>query len=351
MLRIMKKSIGITIICFVILVCVGLVANHMFGAQYKSAMSITQVREGLYTLTYKGDMGLQELLDQGGSSSSSETAAYISKFLSRGFMDSSEPDPLSYGCSTLTVKLDDGSYFTGRNFDWFSEPGDVAIVRCVPKNGYQSISTCFVPFLGFPKDFKPDNMVNRMIFLSTAYVPLDGMNEKGLAVATLSAGDPELVDQHTGRTNITTTLAIRLLLDRAATVDEAITILQQFDMHSESVDNQHLFISDADGSSVVVEWLDDDMFVAESPICANHYITDCRKKGYTVWIETPVSRFDRLARMYEESPVMTRKQAQESIFSVMQPNTFWTITYDRETLTATYYFGGDTNRPYCVPIF
>ena len=67
--------------------------------------------------------------------------------------------------------------------------------------------------------------------------------------------------QQTDKPDLTTTTAIRLLLDRAATVDEAISLLRQYDMNS-SIGLAHpLSLSDASGKRVVVEYVDDEMLV------------------------------------------------------------------------------------------
>ena len=55
--------------------------------------------------------------------------------------------------------------------------------------------------------------------VAAIYVTLDGMNEKGLMVADLMAGDKEQTNQQTEKPDLTTTTAIRLLLDKAATVE------------------------------------------------------------------------------------------------------------------------------------
>ena len=58
------------------------------------------------------------------------------------------------------------------------------------------------------------------------YLLMDGMNEKGLAMSVLKLrGDPTLQD--TGKNKISTTVALRLVLDRAATVDEALALLDR----------------------------------------------------------------------------------------------------------------------------
>lgn len=77
------------------------------------------------------------------------------------------------------------------------------------------------------EDKLPDTFKQKLITLAAPYAPLDGINEKGFAVTVLKIAD-EPTSQDTGKTNITTT-AIRLMLDKADTVDEAIDLLQQYD--------------------------------------------------------------------------------------------------------------------------
>ena len=60
---------------------------------------------------------------------------------------------------------------------------------------------------------------------------MDGVNEKGLAAAVLMLPGERPPEPDTGRTPIQTTLAVRLVLDRAATVDEALALLERYEMH------------------------------------------------------------------------------------------------------------------------
>ena len=58
------------------------------------------------------------------------------------------------------------------------------------------------------------------------------MNEKGLAVSVNMIQDSVSINQDTGKPDLTTTTAIRLLLDKAANVEEALELLRQYDFHS-----------------------------------------------------------------------------------------------------------------------
>ncbi len=76
------------------------------------------------------------------------------------------------------------------------------------------------------------------------YAPLDGMNEKGLAVSVNMIFDGATILQNTGKPDITTTTAVRLPLNEAATVEEAIELLKKYDFHASMNFMVHLAIAD-----------------------------------------------------------------------------------------------------------
>ena len=245
-----------------------------FGSKVLAAASVKKLDQGLYTLTYKGDYGFDEFLKRGGAADESQMAAYITEFLSGGFSKPPKPPKQAFGCSTLV-----SNGMMGRNFDWEGEPGKAMIVRTCPKHGYESVSTCWLEFLGFGKDWKPEGFANQYMALAAIYVPLDGINEKGLCVADLVNGDDERTAQDTGRVKLTTNTAIRYLLDRAANVDEALALLRGIDMNSAIGMSHHLAIADASGRSVVVEYAGGEMLVSEERAVTNHYLCPGEKQG------------------------------------------------------------------------
>ena len=268
-------------------------AWRMFGTFITAAKSIRKLKDGVYVMEYRGDYGFDDFLAQGGADSDSAMADYLVGFLSRGYYKKADNDirPGDYGCSTVCVKDENGAVYFGRNFDW--KKGRAMIVHTVPDHGYESLSTCGLDFLGFGDDYEPDgSMQERIQTLAAIYVPLDGMNEKGLIVADLMAGDKEETHQKTDKPDLTTTTAIRLLLDRAANVDEAVELLKQYDMNSSIGAAHHFAVADATGKSVVVEYVDGEMLVTETNIVTNHYLADCPKKG--VGSKESHQRFDWL---------------------------------------------------------
>ena len=79
------------------------------------------------------------------------------------------------------------------------------------------------------------------------------MNEKGVSIAVLTL-DSEPTLQSTGKPTIATTLAIRLVLDRAATTQEAVDLLRGYDMFATSGRDYHFYITDASGDGRAVEY-------------------------------------------------------------------------------------------------
>ena len=214
------KWIGAVIAVLLVIFIAG--AWSMFGTMITAAKTIEKLEVGLYSMEYKGDYGFDDFLAGGGAASDSAVADYLVSFLSHGFYKiETDVQTGEFGCSTICTEDENGVVLFGRNYDW--KECRAIIVHTVPENGYESISTCCLDFLGFSEDYAPDGpMMDRMLTLAAIYVPLDGMNEKGLMVADLMAGDDEQTHQQTNKCDLTTTTAIRLLLDKAATVDEAI---------------------------------------------------------------------------------------------------------------------------------
>lgn len=334
---------GILAALLVIVAVLGAGAWSMFGTTITAANTVKKLQDDLYSMEYEGDYGFDDFLAQGGASSDSEVANYLVKFLSHGFYEmEAEISSGDFGCSTIRTADEQGTTFFGRNYDW--EECRAIIVHTVPDNGYASVSTCALDFLGFGEKYVPDgSMMERMQTLAAIYVPLDGMNEKGLVVADLMAGDKEETHQQTNKPDLTTTTAIRLLLDQAANVDEAVALLGRYDMNSSIGSAHHLSIADASGRSVVVEYVNGEMYVTETKIVTNHYLTDCEKKG--VGSEQSHIRFDTLAAYSGPAGATDVRDMLESVAQKNYPQTegsyektMWSLVYCPEAGCAEFYF-------------
>lgn len=166
-----------------------------------------------------------------------------------------------FGCSAFTMQDNAGTVRMGRNYD-FKQNCSALMVKCTPKHGYKSIA--FVDLNNIKANNATSGIKTKMACLTAPFICLDGINEKGVSIAVLTL-DSDPTRQHTGKPAISTTLAIRLVLDRAASTREAISLLQQYDMFAIAGRDHHFYITDASGYGCVVEY---DCHHPERPLVA-----------------------------------------------------------------------------------
>lgn len=345
-----------------------LLSSCSFQSEMAALKSLRKVTDGVFYIEYQGNYMLDEYIKQGGGKTNEEMSAFIEKCLKKGSWDGigagkdisvkiTTPD---FGCSSIAAKNKNGGQIYGRNYDW--NDCSIILVHTKPSDGYESISTSCLEFLGLNRDWQPAyKFPNDMLALASIYVPLDGINEKGLYIADLMAGDDEQTSQNTKKPNLTTTAAIRLILDKAANVDEAIELLKGIDMYSVIGSAHHFAIADSFGKSVVVEYVNNQMYVAESPVLTNHYTADSPKKddGSNANRENSRQRFTKLLNAGEKLGwEMNATDVKNTLESVSAKNysaenlngtiTAWSIVFEPKKRKATYYFRGDYKKPFMI---
>lgn len=320
------------------------------GALEQGAKSIKKLDEGLYYMEYKGDDGFAGLVQNGGGRSAAELAGYVKRFIIEGFSQPTSwvPRPMDYGCTALTVRTPEGGVMMGRNFDFNSATG--IILHTVPEQGYETYTTFNIDFFGFGEGWVPEGGNNQYMALAVLFFALDGINEKGLAVADLMAGDKVQTKQESGKPALTTTTAICYLLKNAATVDEALDLLRGIDMHSDIGSAHHYAISDATGRSVVVEYVNNQMEVVESAAVANHYLCEAKRN---VGLKEGDRRYESLCSQLDATGgVMDKGRLTQAIASVSAPQredrymgTIWTLVMDLTHPSVTYYYRRNFDKP------
>ena len=312
--------------------------------------SIVKLEEGLFAVRYDGDYGFDGFIDQGGASSDGEVIAYLAENLLSGL---NLGDLLGgvFGCSTIAVQSPEGDALFGRNFDW--NTCEAMVVEARPENGYASLSTVNMDFI---TQNVGDGMVGMALSLdevrtlAALYAPLDGMNEAGLAVSVNMIQDSAQIEQNTDKPDITTTTAIRLLLDRTGSVDEALELLGQYDLHGSMGMMIHFAIADSTGRSVAVEYVENEMIVTETPVLTNFYLAEGEKQG--IGTEQSHERCNILTERLEESPEMGMDAVRDALDSVSKDNfgefesTEWSIVMNLSDGEARYYHRENYERNY-----
>ena len=148
----------------------------------------------------------------------------------------------------------------GRNWD-NQNVGSIILNLTRPTGGYASVSFSRAIDLGFPLNMDLEQIREspwgERLLLAPFYV-MGGINEHGLAVENPGVRQAA-VKPMSGREFVFQTYLIRKILDGAKTIEEAVGIAEKhvaFDLDTNSL-NAHLFIADASGRSVVLEYEQD----------------------------------------------------------------------------------------------
>ena len=311
---------------------------------------ITELEPGLSAVRHEGDYGFDLFLEQGGASSDKAVLGFLAENLlgETGLQFGGS----GFGCSTISVPNAEGGHYFGRNFDW--NACDALVVASYPDNGYASISTVNLDFIKQGAGLAAMLLPDEVLTVAALYAPLDGMNERGLCVSVNMIQDSATIHQDTGKPDITTTTAIRLLLDKAANVEEALDLLGQYDLHASMEYMIHFAMADSEGNSVAVEYVNNEMIVIDTPILTNYYLAEGNKQG--IGTEQSHERFELLREILKETPTMTARQVRDTLDSVSKDNfggfesTEWSIVFDQSALTAAYYHRENYETVYSFPL-
>lgn len=297
--------------------------------------SIQTFEEGLEGIKVSHDMTFEDFIQQGGASSDQEVVNFLSGQLGVSLEDMNwTANP--FACSTLATQNDQGDYLFGRNFDWYN--CDALIVESRPDKAYASIATVNTDFVsGIDFDQLPDAVKGTLAL----YAPLDGMNEKGLAISVNMIQTTETIGQNTDKPDLTTTTAVRLILNQAANVDEAIALLKAYDLHASMGYMIHFALSDVSGKQVVVEYVNQEMIVTESPIVTNYYLAE--GDHYGIGTRQSHDRFASLENWLNDNPTMDESLVKEALESVSKKHfndgetTEWSIVFNQTNGNIDYY--------------
>lgn len=311
---------------------------------------IERLERGFSSASFSGNDSFEDFLAEGGASSDAEVTAFLAQHLLADVALNGNP----FGCSTIAVKSPTGDTLFGRNFDW--QACDALVVTARPEGAYASISTVNMDFISQGDDGSLSSVLgeNDVRVMAALYAPLDGMNEKGLAVSVNMIEDSASISQNTENPDITTTTAIRLLLNKAASVSEALELLRQYDMHASMGMMVHFALADTTGRSVVVEYVSHQMIVTDTSVVTNFYLSDGPKNG--IGSQQSHTRYDILMEALAQQQTMDMDDVRDALNSVSKDNfnefesTEWSAVFNLSTGQAQYYHRENYTPPYSFSI-
>jgi predicted choloylglycine hydrolase len=133
-----------------------------------------------------------------------------------------------------------------------------------------------------------------------------------------------------GKSTIFITSDIRLILENAATTQEAVDLISEYNLHSDV--NYHLLVCDGSGDSRAIEVVDNRTSATPTDIMTNHYVTE---HGADVDVsESSGERYSIIREALEADDSMSEDEVKSVLISIHQSNpdkihfTRWSVIYD-----------------------
>lgn len=320
-----------------VILTVLIVAGIVLYGRIATAMSLKKVGDQLYTLNYKQNYHLDKAI-----ASNIKTEAELLNFICDEFYFGCKVDTnvKNFACSAFITDTPDGKKLAGRNFDYAE--AETLSVYTDPGDGYASISSVDLDVMkiGEPNSTPVMSTEGRIAVLAAPYLCVDGVNEMGLNVSILDT-DKIKLRPNNDKPILLIPIAVRMLLDRAANVDEAVEMLEKYDIQCSDSCTQHLFLSDKSGKAVTVEWTSSKMKVTEYPVCTNFELF--KAKGE---YEGICDRFDSIVQNLERRPQNNAEEAMEILKSASVSWTQWSCVFNLSDFSADYVIDRGFNNVY-----
>ena len=261
----MKSKFKKIILAILVLVLVFAASiTFILRNEISTLMSIEQVRVrndehldgSVYTMDVSGGFYLEDFIAQGGVSNDQELIDFIVSHLTHGLVDIQVKKP-NIGCSSFTAVAENGDQLFGRNYD-FSKTNTMIVRTKGNGERHSTLSTSDLQFMDIDAEKDLTDIRDKVISLAAPYTPIDGINDAGVSCGiymTYQGMETVATDQQTEKPDITSTTLLRLILDYADDIEEAIDIAKQYDLHDSANTSFHYMVSDASGRSAILEWV------------------------------------------------------------------------------------------------
>ncbi len=262
-----KILLGVLAVIVVLLVVAVAAVFAVWHNEIGTVASIKMLRDrnddhldgAVYSMNVKGDFYLDDFVAQGGVKSDSELIGFITDNITHGVVDLNMSAP-EIGCSSFTATAENGDVLFARNYD-FSKTNTMLVFTEANEGRHATISTVDLQFLGVDVDQNMTSLMDKVICLAAPYAPLDGVNDAGVSCGiymTYQGGETTVAtSQDTDKPDFTSTTLLRLILDYADNVEEAVEIASTYDLHDSANTSYHYMVADASGKSAILEWTTD----------------------------------------------------------------------------------------------
>lgn len=278
----------------------------------------TNEDSNIYSVKIDGDYYMKNFLDKKGAWSNDDLTNFLKVSSSRGLLsfDAFEVNSVLFDKEELTV-IDNNLYY-GKTYA--SNNKSVMIVQTNPKDAYSSVSTVNLGTLGIDSKL---NFFNKLATPIVAYLPTDGMNEKGLTVSLnyTTKIENEIRYYNSKDSDVTETVLLRLILDNASTVNEALEIISSYDVYLSSDYLFDITITDSNGESIKV-YAEEKFYIGENLLRIN-------STNHNINVDSNI--------IEAKNSLISYKSTTDSFFNN------YTVIYNKNDKIVEYYSFGDND--------
>lgn len=334
------KVIAVTFLGLICLLCALLFS--IFFHEIRTLLSIHKINDApVYQIDYHGDYALDKYL-QTGAKDWNDLINFINKNLGKGIGNYLYSNS---GCSTFFARTPEGDYLLARNLDTLQ--ATPAIITTNSKHGYQAIGIANLETVGW----RDESPVTKLTSISCPYFTFDGMNEYGLAIASLSVPVGKTTTDDT-KTTIHDITVNRAVIDKAKNINEAIELLSRYNIKMEVRYPSHYMIADAEGNSIIVEYIQGEMKLVDRK--GNYQIAtnfiQYENETMTGYSSDRYHSFDQ--ELSRTNGIISIEAALDLLEdNVIPGEAQWSVVYNLTKRTMTVEFSGDSYKnTYCFDL-
>ncbi len=226
-------------------------------------------------------------------------------------------------CTSFAAPNPEGKTLFGRNFDWAHRASLLLFTN--PPGGYASVSMVDLYYLGL-EGMQEIPWSKRFVLLAAPHAAIDGMNECGVAIAQNAVPRRNSPDDP-NRPTLLNSQIVRLVLDHAQDVNEALALIQQYNVEFAGP-SVHFHIADASGASAVVEYVDGGVSVVRDDrpwqVSTNFLLSEeCRPDCW---------RYSRAQETLDRlQGCLSPPAAMDLLEAVRQEHTVWSVVYNLDS--------------------
>lgn len=313
---------------------------------YHELITISSIKKindiPVYEMNYRGDYAFDQYLASG-SKSYGEYISFMNANLMRGipklYYD-------KFKCSTFFAKTPEGDYILARNLD--TEEAIPFVLHTNSKTGFKTVGMVNLRQVNWSNR----NLITKLIALTAPYYTLDGMNEKGIAIGSLSIPAGSKSDVNDNKINLYDYSVIRLALEKAESVEDMIALLSQYNVKMEELFPSQYMIADASGNCAVIGYVEGSMKVVEKKgnyqIATNMLLYHNEEHlGYSA------GRYRAFEKVLSEADgIITEEDALKLLIdNTVAGEAQWSSVYNLTDKTMSVKFHGDYENTYSYQLY